>query len=364
MLSKIFTRKTTPMLGIDISSASVKLLGLSKDGERYQVNAFSIVPLPEGAVVEKEIKESDIVIAAISKAVALAHTHNKNAAIALADSSVISKVIQMDAALAISDQEIEEQIMLSADKHIPYPIDEVCLDFQILGPNKGDKRQVDVLLAASRAASVANFVEALIKAGLTTRVVEVQSYVMGKVCNFLEKDSIYDAQNTKPIITAVIDLGARSTTISMYENDFPIFTRTELFGGERLTKAIAVRYGMTFEDAEQAKLLQDLPENYPSEVLNVFKEDIIQHIHRGIQFYSSSTRMDHIDKIILAGGCSTLPGLDTLVKEKLNVPTVIANPFINMDFYPHINVEALKKIAPAMMIACGLALRSFDKCVV
>ena len=348
-------RKKPTVLGLDISTTAVKLLELSKSGDRYRVESYAVEPLPPNSVIEKNISDIDGVGQAIRRAVKRSGTKLKHVAAAVAGSSVITKVISMPA--SYSDEELESQIMLEADQYIPYPLEEVSLDFEILGPSPDDAGRVDVLLAASRSENVEVRVDAIQSAGLLAKIIDVEAYAMENAFALL-KHQMPDNGLDKTI--AVVDVGATMTTLSVLHDLKTIYTREQVFGGKQLTEEIQRRYGLSYEEAGMAKRQGGLPDNYVPEVLEPFKEAMAKEVNRSLQFFFSSTQYGSVDHIVLAGGSSSIPGVDELIEQSQGVPTTVANPFSNMVISPKIKAQVLSNDAPALMIACGLALRSFD----
>lgn len=353
----LFGSKTNTLLGLDISSTSVKLLELSKSGDRYRVEAYGVEPLPPNAVVEKNISDPEGVGAAIKALVARSKTGAKQAAVAVAGSAVITKVIEMQQGL--SDNEMETQIEVEADQYIPYPLDEVAIDFEVLGPSPRNEDQVEVLLAACRRENVEMRQAALELGGLTAKVVDIEAYCMKRAFSTLVGPQLgADADDR---VVAILDIGATMTTLSVLSRDRSVYTREQLFGGKQLTEEIQRRYSLSAEDAGLAKKMGGLPDDYEREVLKPYKEAVLQQVTRSLQFFFSSSQYDDVDAIVLAGGTSSIDGLAEMVEAKLGTRTLIANPFVNMTVAPKVKVDALSNDAPAMMIACGLALRSFDQ---
>jgi type IV pilus assembly protein PilM len=159
---------------------------------------------------------------------------------------------------------------------------------------------------------------------------------------------------------AVVDIGATMTTLSVLHQGQTIYTREQLFGGKQLTDEIMRRYGLPLEEAGLAKKQGGLPDDYEPEVLEPFKDAVVQQVARSLQFFFSSSQYNDVDYIILAGGVASMQGLDTLVQDKLGTPATVANPFAEMSISSKVDAVALAGDAPAMMIACGLAMRSFD----
>jgi len=348
-------RKKPAILGLDISTTAVKLLELSLNGNRYRVESYAVEPLPPNSVIEKNIADVDAVGEAIKRAVKRSGTKAKEAAAAVAGSAVITKVISMSASL--SDDDMEGQIQLEADQYIPYPLEEVNLDFEVIGPTEDDPERVDVLLAASRSENVDVRVDAIELAGLHAKVIDVEAYAMENAFALL-KEQMPDNGLDKTI--AVVDIGATMTTLNVLHDLKTIYTREQVFGGKQLTEEIQRRYGLSYEEAGMAKRQGGLPDNYGPEVLEPFKEAMAQQVSRSLQFFFSSSQYNSVDHIVLAGGSSSISGIDDLIEQNQGVSTTVANPFTNMVISPRIKAQVLSNDAPALMIACGLALRGFD----
>ena len=344
------------MLGLDISSTSVKLLELSRTGGKYRVESYGVEPLPENAVVEKNIADVDGVSDAIQRLVSRAKTKVKQAAVAVAGSAVITKTIEMAANL--NEDEMENLLQVEADQYIPYPLDEVALDFEVLGPSPRAEDQVEVLLAACRRENVEMRQAAVEQAGLKAKVVDIEAHCMQRAFNLVREQFMGEGDEDK--IIAIIDIGATMTTLSVLTDAGTPYTREQLFGGKQLTEEIQRRYSLSVEEAGLAKKQGGLPDDYETEVLQPFKEAVVQQVTRSLQFFYSSSAYDDVDHIILAGGTASIDGLADMVSAKLGTPTSMANPFVNMSLSSKVNEVNLGNDAPAMMIACGLAMRSFD----
>lgn len=343
------------MIGLDISSSSVKLLELAKKGDKYQVEAYAIELLPPNAVNDKQITDPKAVGEVIARAVNRSGSRAKHAAIAVAGASVISKIVQMPANL--SEQDMEAQIKAEADQYIPYPIDEVNLDFQIVG--KSDRGEmVDVLLAACRKEQVEQRCAAIEIAGLKPMVVDIESYAMENACEFLRHQM---PEGGKDKTIAVVDIGASNTSVLILHDLKTVYTRDQAFGGKQLTEDIMRHYGMSYEEALRANRTGNLPETYNEEVLSHFLADMAQQVDRSLQFFfSAATQYTSVDQIIVAGGCSHIPNVETFINQRLQIPTVVAKPFARMSVASKAKPPMLAKDEGAMLIACGLAFRAFD----
>lgn len=355
MALQLFKKKSSPVLGLDISSTAVKLLELSRSGNRYHVESYAVEPLPPNSVVEKNIAEIESVGEAIRRAIKRSGTRTRQAAVAVAGSAVITKVISMPASL--NDDEMASQIEVEADQYIPYPLDEVNLDHEIIGESERDADRVDVLLAASRKENVDVRVDAVELGGLKTKIVDVEAYAMENAFS-LVTNSIPSGTAGKTV--AIVDIGATMTTLSVLHDNHIIYTREQVFGGKQLTEEIQRRYGLSYEEAGMAKRQGGLPDNYVPEVLEPFKEAMTQQVSRSLQFFFSSSQYGNVDHIILAGGSAMLPGIDEMIANKLGVHTSVANPFSNMTIASKVKAQSLSNDASSLVIACGLAMRTFD----
>lgn len=351
----LFKKKANTLLGIDISSTSVKLIELSRSGGRYKVEAYAVEPLPPNAIVEKNIAELEVVGQVIARVVTKARTSVKHAAVAVAGSAVITKIIEMEAGL--SEEELENQIKIEADQYIPYPLEEVAIDFEVQGVTARSADRVNVLLAACRKENVEVREAALALAGLSAKVVEIEAYSLERAYGLLAEQL---GSGEEDLTVAIVDIGATMMTLSVLHNGQTIYTREQLFGGKQLTDEVQRRYGLSTEEAGLAKKQGGLPDDYETEVLNPFKEAVVQQVSRSLQFFFAAGQYSDVDYILLAGGTASIVGLDQLVQQKIGTSTLVANPFANMTLSNKVNAGALASDAPSLMMACGLAMRSFD----
>ena len=350
------SQKKPPLIGLDISSTSVKIMELSKIGSSYRIEGIGVEPLPANAVVEKNIVEVESVGESVKRALHKSKIKSKNVALAVAGSSVITKKITMPA--HYSEDEMEVQIELEADQYIPYPLEEVNLDFQILGQTEGNSETVDVLLAACRSENIDDRVAAVEHAGLTPKIVDIEAYTIETVFSTFAS-SMPDEGMEKTI--AIVDIGATMTSLSVIHNHKLIYTREQNFGGKQLTEEIMRRYGLSYDEAGLAKRQGGLPDNYGPEVLEPFKETTAQQVSRFLQFfYSAGGAIGDIDHLILGGGTASLPDLAELTESHIGVPTSIANPFIDMSSSSRVNKSNLEADAPSFLIAAGLAIRGAE----
>ncbi len=351
-------RKKASLLGIDISSTSVKVVELSHNDSGYRVESLAVEPLPANAVTEKNIQDVEAVGESLIRALKKSGTKCKLTALAVPGSSVITKVITMPSSL--SDSDMESQIELEADQYIPYPLEEINLDFQVLGETENNPETVDVLLAASRSENVEMRTAVAEIAGLTAKLVDVEAYTIEKATRLFSPSAKKSDDDSSSFVVAVLDVGATMTSLNVIENNELIYTREQAFGGKQLTEEIMRRYGLAYEEAGRLKKVGGLPDNYIPEVLEPFKENMAQQVSRFLQFFYTAGQHESVDLVALAGGCASIPGIDELISSQLGIETIIANPFADMDLSNKVNAQALSNDAPALMIACGLAMRSFD----
>ena len=350
---RLYRKPSKGLVGVDISSTTVKLLELSVKNGRYWVESYAVMPLPENSVVEKSILNPEAVADALERVVNLANPHTTHVAIAVPTSMVIHKIIEMDADM--SDEEREVQIRMDAEQYIPFPLDEVSLDFEVLPDRLANPNRVNVLLVATRTENVDTRVEVLELAGLVAKVADVESYAMERAFSVFA-DTLPMGANT----VGILDIGHTMTTLSVMQKGKIIYTREQVFGGRQLTQDVQSRYGLSFEEAGRAKKERTLPDDYDTEVLEPFLDAVVQQAARSLQFFFSSSQFNEIDHILLAGGIANIPGLAKLLQQKLGYRVTIANPFLQMGFSPQIDIKKIENDASSLMVACGIALRSFD----
>jgi len=352
-LSRVFAKKRQPLIGVDISAASVKVLELSQQGEHYRVERYAVEPMPQNAVVEHAITEVDQVAQAIGRAVRRSGTRCKHVAMAVPSAHVISKVVTVPTGL--SENELHSQVEMEAERLIPYPLAEVNLDYELVGSDGAEQQKY--LLAACRKEIVDDYIAVANGAGMTPLVVDIETYAMENAYGLIAQH-LPGGGMEKTI--AVFDVGASSTIVNAMHDNRSVYTRDHGFGGRQLTEEIQRRYGLSFEEAGLAKKQGGLPDNYQTDVLRPFMEAMCQEVMRALQFFYSSSPYNSVDQVLLAGGCSQIAGIDELVAARIGVPTAIANPFSSMSLAGRIKPQVLAADAPSLLVACGLAIRGFD----
>jgi len=352
----LFTAKAPPLFGLDISSSSVKMLELVDGGKSgYRVERYAIEPLARDSVVDGNINNLEAVTEAVKRAYQRLGTRTKHVAMAVPSGAVISKKIIVSAALR--EEELEIQVESEANQYIPFALEEVNLDFQVLGPSPTNPEEQEVLIAATRKEKVEDRVAVVDSAGLKALVMDVESFAqqnaLGLVVQALPAGG-------KDLNVAVVDVGANVMNVTVLRNDQSVYTREQAFGGNQLTQEIVARYGMSPEEAENAKRSGGLPDDFEAEVLRPFMENLSGEIQRALQFFFTSTQYHSVEHVLLAGGSAVIPGLDEVVNARTQVPSSVANPFAQMQTSPRVQLRRLMVDAPSLIVACGLAMRRFD----
>ena len=355
MLGKLFGQNKQSLIGIDVSSSACKVLELSKADDHIRVERYAVEPLPQNSVVEHAITEVEQVAQAVERAVKRSGTRCRHAAVAVAGAHVITKTIKMPANL--SDAEMQTQIEMEADHYIPYPLDEVNMDYQVLGASEENADEMEVLMAACRKEIVDDYVAVIQGPGLTPAVVDIETYAMENAYSLIAEHMPGGGMEKT---VAILDIGATTTNINVIHNNHSVYSRDHTFGGRQLTEEIQRRYGLSYEEAGLAKKQGGLPDNYQTDVLRPFMEAMCQETMRALQFFYSSSPFNSVDQLLLAGGCAQIPGIDEMVAARIGVPAMVANPFASMSLASRIKPQMLASDAPSLMISCGLAMRGFD----
>jgi len=352
----IFKPKALPLFGMDISSSSVKMVEIMDAGKgAIRVERYVIESLPKDAVVDGNIANLEAVEEAVQRGWKKMATRTKNVAMALPTAAVITKKVILPASLR--EEELELQVETEANQYIPFALEEVNLDFQVVGPAPSSPEEAEVLIAASRKEKVEDRVAVAQAAGLKALVMDVESYAMQAAFDLIKKQFPNDGKDQNIVL---VDLGANVMNITVLRNDQTVYTREQAFGGNQLTQDIMRQYGMSHEEAEAAKRAGGLPETYEAEVLRPFMENAALEIQRSMQFFFTSTQYNSVEHILLTGGSAVIPGLDEVVATRTQVNTIVANPFASMSVNPRIQLKKLVADAPSLMVACGLAMRRFD----
>lgn len=353
----IFNPKARPLIGLDISTSAIKMVELSESAkDALRLERYAIEYLPKDAVVDGNIANLEAVSESVLRCWKRLGTSIKYVAMSLPTAAVITKKIILPANLR--ETEMEVQVESEANQYIPFALDEVNLDFQVIGPVPSSVDEVEVLIAASRKEKVEDRVACAEAAELKPLVMDVESFAVQAAFDLVRAQ--LPTKNLDQIV-ALVDIGAVATKVMVMRGDQPVYTREQAFGGGQLTQEIMRAYGMSHEEAESVKRSGTAPENYEPEMLRPFVENLALEVSRALQFFFSSTQFNQVHHIVLAGGCAAIPGVDEVVATRTQVPTVIANPFAGMVPSSRVRPRQLMVDAPMLMVACGLAMRRFDQ---
>ena len=350
--------KSPSLIGVDISSSSVKMVELSKAGKvngNYRLERYVIEPLQADAVQDGAIVNMDSVSESIQRGWKRLGSNCKKIAMALPASDVVTKKVIVPAGQREDD--LEFQVENEASQYIPFALDEVNLDFQVIKPLPNNPDEVEVLIAASRKDKVEDRVAVSLSAGLKTVVMDVEPYASQTVFELI-KDQLPDSGEDQVI--AIVDIGATVMKTNVLHNGESVYMRDQPFGGDQLTQEIHNQFNLSLEESEKAKCAGNLPDNYKTDVLQPFCETLAIEVMRAIQFFYTSTQYTEINYILIAGGCASIPGLDEIIASRTQVCTLVVNPFSSMELSSRIIPRQVNIDAPSLLIACGLAIRSFD----
>jgi type IV pilus assembly protein PilM len=355
-LSALLKPKSPPLIGVDISSSSVKMVELGGSKGRYRLERYTIEPLPRDAVVDGNIMNLEQVGDAVRRGWKRMGTRIKNLALALPSAAVITKKIVVPAGQ--TEDQLEAQVETEANQYIPFALEEVNLDFQTLGPVPNNPEEAEVLIAASRKEKVEDRVAVAESVGLKAVVMDIDSFASQNAFELIAT-GLPDGGVDRTI--ALVDVGASMMNINVLRNNQSVYVREQPFGGNQLTQDIMRQFNLSAEEAEAAKRGGGLPDTYESDVLAPFMDTLALEVVRALQFFFTSTQFNQVHHIFLSGGTASIPGLAQVVGERTQVETAVANPFAGMDLGGKIRQSQLVIDAPALVVACGLALRRFDE---
>jgi type IV pilus assembly protein PilM len=356
-MGSLFGRQQPALLGLDISSSSVKLVELSRDKDGNLIlERCAIEPLERGWITDGNVEKFDEVAEAMRRVVKKSGSRTKNVAMALPASAVITKKIILPGGL--SEQELEVQVESEANQYIPFSLDEVSLDFCVVGPSPNSAGDVEVLIAASRREKVQDRQGLAEAAGLKPVIVDVESYASRLAASRLIQSLPNEGQD---LMVALFEVGASNTSMQVLRNDEVLYDRDQAFGGAQLTQLIVRQYGFSQEEAESKKRSGDLPEDYEPSVLRPFVDSMSQEIARALQFFFTSTPHNRVDYILLAGGSAALPGLTQAVTGQTSFACSLADPFQGMQFGSPVREKKVRREAPSYLTSCGLAMRRFTQ---
>ena len=345
-----------PLIGVDISASAVKMLELADHGNgTLRVERYAIAPLVKEAVLDGNIAKPEAVEEALRNAWHLLDSRTRDIVLSLPAAAAISKKLVLPS--ESGDDYIEEQATTEASQMVPFPMEDVTLDFQVLGPSARNPKESEVMVVVTRKDRVDERVAVAEAAGLKTAIMDVDTFATLRTYELMTSQLPNEGRGQ---IVAMVDVGSNVTHVNILHDNELVYQREHAFGGQILTQEIARRFDLPLEEAEDAKRKGSLPENYESEVLRPFLDSVAMEIGRALQMFFASAPYQHVDHILLAGGCASIPGIDEVVYGRTQTSTLIANPFAKMAVSSHIKARQLAADAPALYVACGLAMRRFD----
>ncbi|MBY4675590.1 type IV pilus assembly protein PilM [Marinobacterium arenosum] len=346
----LFGKKSVGWVGVDIGSSSVKVVALTGQGEQLRLDSYAVVSLPSGVVTDGAIQDAAAVANAVEQAVRISGTALKRGIVAVPASSVITKRLELSD--AFTEMELEDQIRVEADQFIPYALDEVALDFEVLGPANGHAGLNDILLVACRRDQVDQREDALAGSGLKCDVVDVDSYAIERVMPLLTREVPENA------LVGLVDIGATTLTLNVFRGNQIVYSREQAFGGAELVRAIQLQYNIEEDEVVNALRRNEVSDEIREMVLLPFRGTVVQQISRALQFFYSSEAHSQLDQLLLMGGTALLDGVADQLQEEEGVPTLLANPFAAMNCNPKYSTDQIQRDAPSLVKACGLALRA------
>lgn len=348
--------RTKPVLGLDISTSSVKVVELAKAGTSYRAQTYAVEPMPANAIADKVIQNIEDVGEAVRRAYKRSRSRLKDVAVAIGGATVITKTIQIPNGL--SPREQTEQVELMLPRILPFAIEDVSYDFEEIGPSASDSNSTDVLLVATRRDNVEHRQAVLELAGLRAAIVDCEVFALENAYKLLGETGDDEEEDN---VVALVDFGSATTSFSVFENGRIVYTRDQAFGGKQLTDEIMQRYNLSYEDAGRAKRRGGLPESYHEEVLVPFINDMAQQVNRALQFfYAATTEHTKVKRVFICGGCASIPEAAERIGEHLDMQTRVANPFTSLKLTGRAQAQGIEQDAPGLMVACGLAMRSFS----
>ena len=365
-----FTSLLKIILGIDISSSAIKLIEVEPNQDGYRVLSYGVLPLPPGAVVDREIIDVEETAKVLKQVYEDSKTSSSNVAVAVSGASVISNVI--DVPVALSEKQLEARVELEAETIIPFPLDQVNLDFAVVGQNPLSKDELRVQVVACQRDSVDRRLEVIIQAGLDPTVVDVESFAFARAYKQLIDTATTNPRQSDHMVkkgigsdtqevVALIDIGASVFTFVVISQEMVVYSLEQPFGGKQLTEDIQRHYNLSWAEAGKAKRKGGLGSDYVETMLDPFKDLLIQHIKRSIQVFYSSTEIKKIDRLMLSGGVSKVTGLPDEISKATGIPTEIVDLLKNITLSSKVSRSRLLSDMPAMMLAFGLALSKEQK---
>jgi len=338
------------IIGLDIGSSYIKVVQLKDIKAGYELELFDMVPLPPEIIVEGSIIDSFRLIDTLKELFRKSRIKIKDTIIGIAGhSSVIIKRISLP---EMSEEELSESIKFEAEQYVPFSIEDVNLDFQILGP-KEEAGQMDVILVAVKKDTINEYVNAVRESGLNPIIVDVNHFALE---NMYEIN--YEIESNKNV--AIVNIGASTINMNILKGGISVFTRDSAVGSNLHTEALQREFNLTYENAERLKRgepIENIPREDAFSIMELASEEIIDDINRSFEFYRSTELHEDINEVILSGGCALIKEFPRLFSEKVGIDTKIIEPFKNIKISKKVDLVYMEEIAPIAAVATGLALR-------
>ena len=359
----LFSRTGEPLIGIDISASGIKLIELAGSRGGYELKSMAIVPLPRDAIVENTVIDSMAVSQGLLDAIEIARPSTRKAAIAVSGNAVIIKTVTMPTA---TEFELEAQIEFEADQHVPYDIDDVYLDFEILGEVPDSPDEMEVVLAACKREVVDDYQLVLSEAGIEAKCVDCAVFALENALETTQVSSKGLSEGDEPIddeaaaAVALVNIGANLVNINIMINGQMTFVRDQFYGGQNLTEEIQKEHGISYQAAEDMKT-ERFSEISP-EALERFYVGLTSELVRSLDFYAANHAEHPVQKLLLTGGSALIPDIANELEQRLGIESEVINPFVNINASSKkFDMDYLNRIGPSMMVPIGLALRGFDR---
>jgi type IV pilus assembly protein PilM len=345
------------IVGLDVGSSSIKAVELSMKGKgkNFDLTHLGVAQVPPEAIVQGAFLNSSAITEAIKEAVENAKIKTSNVAAAVCGHSVIVKKVSLP---QMTRDELDEQIRWEAEQYIPFDVNEVNLDFQILEASDGEG-QMDVLLVAAKKDLIDDYVQVVREAGLTPVAVDVAGFAIE---NAFEAN--YDT--TPDDVIALVNIGAQVVNINIISGGIPCFTRDITTAGNQYTEEIQKALSISFEEAERIKLggqgtdSQDVVPQEVEQAMQSVTETVIGEISRSLDFYAATTAESRINKVYLSGGSAKVSGLVTAFHERTGLEVETLNPLAQMLPSDRFDQEYLDDVSATLSVGVGLALREAD----
>jgi type IV pilus assembly protein PilM len=343
--------KAQNVVGLDIGTNSVKMVELDRTKNTSRLKNIGIAKLPRDTIVNGTIIHAELLEQTIKTLFSEYKIKNKNVAISISGHPVIIKKITID---LMPEDELENTLPFEAEQYIPFSLDEVNLDFQILGPCEDKENKMNVMLVAAKRAMISDYVSVLQSAGLKAVIVDIDVFA-------LENMFISNYSPEQNITVALVDMGASVTNINIIKNGVSQFTRDIFMGGNQITEEIQRQLSINYEDAEALKCgeqIAGINQDLLKEIIERASSTITNEIQRSLDFYISST-YGEISQVYLSGGGSRTSGFREIFTKRVTVPLEYTNPFHAITYDENMfDAEYIKDLSPFAAIGVGLALRS------